>query len=451
MDINIMKWLYIRPEDLTIERQQLIDEGRDLSRVDAEFKKFAGLKPDGFMDRQKELGVFLDRLAGLPMRKGYAYREPSDLNEIRRLRPKGPRQIKIFLNKKRLYDKMLGAWFGRCAGCLLGKPVECWMSERMWGYLKDLNRYPLNDYFRSDVPNDIQKKYRISRETAFIDRVDHMVEDDDTNYTVAGLAIIKKCGFDFTPADAAFFWLENIPILHTCTAERAAYRNVSRLIFPPASATFRNPYREWIGAQIRADFFGYAAAGNPEQAAELAWRDASISHVKNGIYGEMWVAAMLAAAPFLTDPKKIIRAGLSEIPENCRLSEGIKEVVAWHEAGMGYQEAVSGIHAKWDETFPHHWTHTISNAQIVVLGLLWGEGDFEKSICRTVQACFDTDCNGATVGSVVGMMRGAKELPAKWVKPLNDKIETGISGYHLTTISGLAKEGFNLYRNNPLR
>jgi len=81
----------------------------------------------------------------------------------------------------------------------------------------------------------------------------------------------------------------------------------------------------------------------------------------------------------------------------------------------------------------------------VALGLLWGEGDFEKSICRAVQGCFDTDCNGATVGSVVGMMKGAKELPEKWIAPLNNKVETTLAGYQLVEIDELARECFELY------
>ena len=78
--------------------------------------------------------------------------------------------------------------------------------------------------------------------------------------------------------------------------------------------------------------------------------------------------------------------------------------------------------------------------------LLWGEGDYETSICRAVEACFDTDCNGATIGSIFGMMHGAKALPGKWIGPLNDRLETGIAGYHLVRISELASEGFEIYR-----
>ncbi len=138
----------------------------------------------------------------------------------------------------------------------------------MWGFLKDQGRYPLADFFRSDGPAELYDKYQVSRERAYIDRVTHMPEDDDTNYTVTGLAIMKQRGPDFTPADVANFWLQNIPILHTYTAERVACRNFVNLIPPPASASYRNPYREWIGAQIRADFWGYTALGDPGRAAE---------------------------------------------------------------------------------------------------------------------------------------------------------------------------------------
>jgi hypothetical protein len=162
----------------------------------------------------------------------------------------------------------------------------------------------------------------MSERAAFADLVSAMPEDDDTNYTATGLAILKRRGPGFTPEDVADFWLSDIPILHTYTAERVAYRNFCLQIPPPHSARFRNPHREWIGAQIRADFWGYAAAGDTALAAELAWRDACVSHVKNGIYGEMWAAAMIAAAFVTSDIRAVIEAGLGEIPPRSRLWDG---------------------------------------------------------------------------------------------------------------------------------
>ena len=109
-----------------------------------------------------------------------------------------------------------------------------------------------------------------------------MVEDDDTNYTTIGFAIVKKHGANFTQQDVAAFWCENVPIHHTCTAERVAYRNFAQCIVPPASATYRNPYREWIGAQIRGDVFGWVSPGAPRRAASLAFRDAIWSATGTG-------------------------------------------------------------------------------------------------------------------------------------------------------------------------
>lgn len=434
-------WLYIGKEALEIERQQLIDEGKDIKEVEKEFEDLINLLSEGVpLKYQERVNSFFDRISNLPLRSDYPYYEPSTLEEIKKVRPEGPRKIKVDLDEKVLYDKILGAWLGRCSGCLLGKPVEGWTSERMWGYLKDLNKYPLREYFSSDVPEEIIEKYNINKKGPFINNISYMIEDDDTNYTVAGLAIIKTYGKDFTPENVANFWMQNIPILRTCTAERIAYRNFCNLLPPPLSATFRNPYREWIGAQIRADFYGYVALGEPELAAEFAFRDACISHIKNGIYGAMWVAAMLSVAPIEKNIRKIIEIGLSEIPATSRLYEGIKEVIKWYEEGIDFEEAIKRIHKKWDEKNGHHWCHTISNAQIVALGLLWGGGDFGKSICIAVQACFDTDCNGATVGSIVGMMLGAKKLPEKWINPLKDTLITGITGYNIVKISNLAKE-----------
>ena len=140
------------------------------------------------------------------------------------------------------------------------------------------------------------------------------VGTDATSITYDVNAVISGANFFiptvcFTPQDVADLWLQEIPILHTFTAERVAYRNLCLLIPPPASASHRNVHREWIGAQIRADFWGYSAPGDPELAAEYAWRDASVSHVKNGLYGEMWAAAMIASAFTTDDVEEIIESG----------------------------------------------------------------------------------------------------------------------------------------------
>ena len=438
--------LYTSRQDLRIEYQQLLDEGRDIGEVEQEFRDLDSLSEDELLSRQQRCSALLDITINLPLAADYPFHESSDLEGIRAARPEADRSLETNLDDRTLFDRTLGAWQGRVSGCLLGKPVEGWRSERMWGFLKDLGRYPLSDYFRFDAAPELIQKYDIRPERAFVNLVDHLPEDDDTNYTVAGMLILKKHGPGFSPDQVAEFWLDNLPVLHTWTAERVAYRNFVNGMAPPASAGFRNPYREWIGARIRADFYGYAALGRPELAAEFAWRDASISHVKNGIYSSMWVAAMLAAAPFAGDVRRVIQAGLAEIPARCRLAEAIGQVIDWYEQGLDFEQAIGLIHQRWDENFGHHWCHTISNAQIVALGLLWGEGELEKSICRAVQACFDTDCNGATVGSVVGMMLGAERLPGKWIGPLNNKLETGLAGYNLVEIDRLAGEGFDLYK-----
>lgn len=434
-------WLYLSRTDIETERRQCEEEGRDLSSVEEDFARVLALDLDD-LKNQPAAQALLDKTITLPLKSDFTFVEPSDLEDIRAARPaQRPTLNAQRLTDAALEDKVYGAWTGRCVGCLLGKPVEGWRRPRMWGYLKDLGRWPLNDFFRYDVATpEAREKYSLSERGVFADRVSAMPEDDDTNYTTTGLAILKRYGPGFTPTDVANFWLSDIPILHTCTAERVAHRNFCLLIPPPESAAFRNPYREWIGAQIRADFWGYAAAGNPELAAEFAWRDACISHVKNGIYGEMWAAAMIAAAFVTDDIKTILRAGLGQIPAHCRLADAIEGVLEWHEVEVDYDTAVYRVHEFWNEERAHDWCHTISNAMIVAVGLLWGEGDFAKTICRAVQPCFDTDCNGATTGSILGILHGRKALPAPWADAIHDTLHTGVTGYHTVKLADITRD-----------
>ena len=439
-------WLWISKDDLETERIQCDQEGKLLLQVDEEFERLivSDLTEDA---NQKAAEELLDRTALLSIREDYPFEEPSDLDGIRLLRPAASIQLPAMrLTDLELLDKVHGAWTGRSIGCLLGKPVEGWRRDKMYGYLKELNRWPLNDFFRYDsATSDVIQKYHLDdNQKTFGDMVSAMPEDDDMNYTTTGLAIFQRYGNDFTPDDVASFWLSDIPILRTCTAERVAYRNFTILVDPPYSASYRNPYREWIGAQIRADLWGYAAAGNPELAAEFAWRDASVSHVKNGIYGEMWAAAMIAAAFCTDDILTIIRSGLQQIPVNCRLSDAIESVLEWREVEVDYDTAVYRVHELWDEKRSHDWCHTIPNAMIVTIGLLWGENDYAQSICKAVQSCFDTDCNGATTGSILGIIHGKNQLPSRWIDVINDTLHTGVAGYHTVSLLDMAKTSIEL-------
>jgi ADP-ribosylglycohydrolase len=426
----------------------LIDEGRDLGGVEAEFERLLADDQPEDEQFQKDVNTLLDRGQDLPLRPDYPYIEPSDLPAIRSERSSGPRKLALDLPYDVRSDRIAGAWLGRCAGCLLGKPVEGTHRQRLKELLAKAGCSGIPDYLWQ-LPGMTQQDYTdvdFAYIWDFFRQTSTFPGDDDTNYTVTGLALLKDKGIAFTPSDMAQFWMANLPILRTFTAERVAYRNFVDGIAPPASASFRNPYRELIGAQIRADVFGYVALGNPELAAELAWRDACISHVKNGIYGAMWAAAMLAAAIVETDIRRIVEIGLTEIPGKSRLHEAIVEILDRQAAGASYSGMVDYIHGRWDETRPDHWCHTVSNAQIVAMALLYSEGDYEKAITGAVLPCFDTDSNGATVGSIIGMMLGAKSLPTKWTGVMNDTIHTDVQGYQEVSILGLAEEMFQLHR-----
>jgi ADP-ribosylglycohydrolase len=300
-----------------------------------------------------------------------------------------------------------------------------------------MHRYIL----RSDLEGMDLSRFRFNfAGRIYADEIDGMPVDDDTNYVVLAQKVVEKYGRDFTPYDMSRAWLAYQGKDAYCTAERVAFCNFVKGYEPPASALYKNPYREWIGAQIRGDYFGYINPGNPELAAEMAWRDASISHVKNGIYGEMWAAAMIAVAATTEDREEIILGGLAEIPATSRLYESILSVMQCYREGVSQGECFEMIHQKYDEHTAHGWCHTISNAMIVAASLLYGEGDFARSVCMAVETGFDTDCNGATLGSILGMAKGEAGIPDHWKTPFLDTLHTSIFDVGAVKISDSAKK-----------
>ena len=409
------------------ELRQRREEGFDTAELEERFKS-AG-------ESLEELERIAEGIGSLRMREDFPYDEPSTLQEIRERRPDGPRVLKERFREDLLYDKILGGWLGRCAGCALGKPVEGWHKSRIEEYLRLAGAYPLDYYFPviTPIPEGFPKSLR--DHGCMRGRIKWMERDDDIDYTILALHILESRGINFTTEDVGREWLDHLPYHMVYTAERAAYRNLVMGLRPPETATYMNPYREWIGAQIRADCWGYVTPGCPELAAELAFRDASLSHVKNGIYGEMFVAAMISAAFAVEDVEEIIRIGLSEIPEGSRLAEAIRDVLSWRRICRSWEEAWERIERKYGS---YHPVHTINNAALVVMALLYGEGDFAKTVSIAVMGGWDTDCNGATAGSVIGVLLGARKIPEEWVKPFNDTIRSCVIGFDMSRITDLA-------------
>ena len=307
-------------QELTQRREEGCDTTSIEERIQAALEDTDGTE-------NSEYEALYENLDGLEPVATFPYDEPSTLSAIRALRPAGPRQLDVGLSDEDVLDRIHGAWLGRAAGCALGKPVEGWPKANIDSYLAFTKALPLDDYIpnATDHPDGLVPRCPESTRG----RIEAMERDDDMDYPLLGLLLLEKKGLDFTSRGMANTWLSCMPYQLLYTAESVAYRNFVNDRWPPESATYRNPFREWIGAQIRADIFGWVTPAWPEKAAELAFRDARISHVKNGIYGEMFVAAMLSATFVTDDIERIIEIGLSEIPSNCRLAEAVGDTVAW--------------------------------------------------------------------------------------------------------------------------
>jgi ADP-ribosylglycohydrolase len=382
------------------------------------------------------VSLVLDELDAARRRPTWPYVEPADLESIIHELP--PQPSTTPLEPDDLHDQIYGAWLGRVAGCMLGKPLErgdYWTSGRIRDYLLLADSYPLSDYVPVLNPMPDAFELHPSWPGTTRDHITGAVRDDDIDYTLLNLLLLEAHGPDLTTEQIGDAWLRYLPCLQTYTGERAAYRNLVTGLAPPQTATHRNPYREWIGAAIRADMFGYVHPGRPRAAARLAYRDARLSHVANGLYAEMWVAALVAAAFTESDPVTLVEASRRHIPRRSRLAEAVEGVVSCHQRGMSWEAAIDTM----QRLHGHYtWVHAINNACVVVAALLWGGHSWADATCLAVQAGWDTDSNGATVGSIMGAALGSSAIPDRFVGPLQDTVRPGLFGWGSARISDLA-------------
>ncbi|KPI07569.1 ADP-ribosylation/Crystallin J1 [Actinobacteria bacterium OK074] len=335
--------------------------------------------------------------------------------------------------------RLHAAWLGRAVGCLLGKPVEKVSLAGIRAIAGSTANWPLNGYF-TEVGLDpavaaAHPWNRRSRPTSLVENIDGMPEDDDLNYPLLGLLLLQRYGHGFSTADVASLWLDELPAGRTFTAERVAYRNLLCGVEPPATATYRNPFREWIGAQIRADVYGWTNPGAPARAAELAHRDATLTHTANGVYGAVFVAAVVAhaAGPEPTTVHEALATGLRFVPPDSRYARAIRFGIDTARAeptgtAAGFATVVDALHARYGRD--HHWVHVLPNAALLAAALTHADGDFTGSICRAVSGGWDTDSNGASAGSIAGLLAGSPDaIDERWTAPLKNRLATTVAGF----------------------
>jgi len=375
------------------------------------------------------------QLRALPVDRRLAAREPNNLAAIRALRPRGPRSLWPCLDEKRYASRLAGAMLGRFAGCTLGAPVEFWDVPGMEAWAEEIGvPFPPQDYW-PEIPNRHHVRYQVSRCDAYTrDRMNGVPVDDDITYTQLGLLVVEDYGPCFTTDDVGKAWLKYLP--YACTAEDVALKNLKKRMPAKQAAGINNPYCEWIGADIRADPWGYMAPGLPEFAAGMAYRDAYISHRRQGIYGEMFFAAAIAAAFAVDDPVEALAIGLTEIPRDCALAKAVRWALHMAPKIRNYKQARAAV----DRNFAGmSGVHTINNACLTIWGLTIGGTDFTRVIGETVAMGMDNDCTAATAGSLCGAVAGRKGIPARWTRRFNNVSRSYLNGHKKFAISDLER------------
>lgn len=366
----------------------------------------------------------LNTIKSLSINKELYEKEPDDLNKILSLRPQGPRKLWNNFREEEYLEKVEGALLARMAGCILGANVESWSIEEMesWAKYSGDAFPPINYWSRTRNPGVI--RYSKCDYTEYTkDNIKYVPVDDDIAYTLLGLLIAEEYGLDFTTEDVGKAWEKYLSYAYT--AELVTLNNLRKGLEINIAAEVDNPYCQWIGGDIRSDPWAYIAPGLPEKAAQMAYRDAYLSHRRNGIFGAMFFSAAQSAAFSLEEPLEAIKIGLTEIPEQCNLAKAIRWSLNECKNIKNYKDARAAVDDKFKGMSP---VHTINNACLVVFGLSIGGTDVTKVLSETVAMGLDNDCTAATAGSIVGAIVGKKGVPSYWYKNFNGIIKSYLNG-----------------------
>lgn len=308
-----------------------------------------------------------------------------------------------------LKDKLLGCWNGKNIGGVLGAPFECDIRtvHDVWGYQQEFNGNP--------PPND------------------------DLDLQLVFLHAAEQYGDKINAHILEEYWLQFI--VPNWSEYGNGKRNLRAGLPAPLSGGVHNPYKDSNGSWIRTELWACLAPGNPERAVRYAYEDAIIDHAHEGVYATAFCAAIESAAFVENDIHTLIDIALSYIPADCRVADAVRIVRKAYAEGKDWKQARIDLFQSHPGSFgmtfvpqadmPDDGLPLAQNGMdapnsigIITIGLLYGEGDFGKSICIANNCGEDTDCTAGTVGAICGIIYGNTAIPEAWAKPLDGVINT---------------------------
>jgi ADP-ribosylglycohydrolase len=296
----------------------------------------------------------------------------------------------IDLNSTAFREKVYGCWLGKNCGGTLGAPLE-----KMWGEAEMFDVWWYPQLQEGGIPND------------------------DLEMQLIWLKALEEVGPHIKAADLARYWLDHIG--YNWDEYGLSKTNLRLGLLPPVSGFYNNWFKHCMGSPIRSEIWACVAPGVPSIAARLAYEDAICDHAGGeGIFGSLFNAAVESAAFVVEDREQLIDIGLSYIPSWSKTAQAIST------ARMAYAEGLDwkGARERVLRTTPSPIAqYSPINLGFQVIGWLYGE-DFGDALCKAVNCGYDTDCTGATLGSVLGILAGQYRLPEKWTEPLGEAITT---------------------------
>jgi hypothetical protein len=301
------------------------------------------------------------------------------------------------LSRAVLVDKIRGGWAGQMIGVSYGAPTEF----RSNGKIIEGNLRNYLDWTPA--------------------RLENALDQDDLYVEMTFAEVMDTAGLEATSEQyGEMFKSSQYQLWH---ANAGARRLLNQGIKAPMSGHPRhNLHADDIDFQIESDFIGLMTPGLPREANKYADRVGRVMNWGDGLYGGMFFAGMYAAAFFETDARKVVEQGLRSIPAESGYGRIIKDVLDWSaQHPDDWTKTWQLIQDQWDkdDACPDGAQHAFNidaklNGAYVALGILYGKGDFTKTLEVSTRAGQDSDCNPSSAAGIVGVMIGYDEIPEVW-------------------------------------